>query len=59
MSHKFVVVVNVILPICCHIGWGMPHILCIFVEDILAALGALSDKVGMKTGLWSELDSKQ
>ena len=28
-------------------------------EDILETLGALTDIVGMKTCLWSELESKQ
>ena len=36
---NFVVVVSVLLPICCHIGWGMPF-LCIFVEEIVMILCA-------------------
>ena len=35
--------VNVLLPICCHIGLGVPYLL-IFVEEIVALLGALADK---------------
>ena len=30
---NFVVVASVLLPICCHIGSGMPY-LCIFVEEV-------------------------
>ena len=40
---NFVVVVSVLLPICCHIGWGMPY-LCIFVEEVVMLLGAITDK---------------
>ena len=40
MTPSFVVV-SVLLPICCHIGWGMPY-LCSFVEVTL--LGAITDK---------------
>ena len=43
MTHSFVVDVNVLLPIGCHIGSGMPN-LGIFVEDIVALLGAMTDK---------------
>ena len=32
MTPNFVVFVSALLPICCHIGWGMPY-LCIFVEE--------------------------
>ena len=39
----FVVGVNVLLPICCHIGMGMPY-LCIFVEEIVTLLGAITEK---------------
>ena len=42
MTHNFVVVVNVLLSICLHIGSGMPN-LRIFVEDIVALLGAMTD----------------
>ena len=42
MTPNFVVVVSVLLPICCHIGWGMPY-LCIFVEEGVALLGAITD----------------
>ena len=40
-KFNFVVVVNVLMPICCHIGSGMTN-LQIFVEDIV--LGAMTDK---------------
>ena len=43
MTPNLVAVVNVLLPICCHIGSGMPN-LRIFVEDIVALLGAMTDK---------------
>ena len=43
MAPNFVVVVCVLLPICCHIGWGMPY-LCIFVEEVVMFLGAIIDK---------------
>ena len=34
MTSTFLVVVNVLLPICCYIGSGMPY-LRVFVEDIV------------------------
>ena len=34
MTPNFVVVIIVLLPICCHIGLGMPY-LCIFVEEVV------------------------
>ena len=39
MTPNFVAVVNVLMPICCHIGSGMPN-MRIFVE----VLGALTDE---------------
>ena len=42
MTPDFVVDVNVLLPICCHIGSGMPYPL-IFAEDIIALIGAMTD----------------
>ena len=54
MTPNFVVVVSV----CCHIGSGMPYT-CIFVEDTVALLGAMADKMGVKTCLWSELEHMQ
>ena len=56
MTPNFVAVVKVLLPICWHIGSGMPH-LRIFVEGIVAVLGDfidLTEKMGEKTCLWSE-----
>ena len=44
MTPNFVVFVSVLLPICCHIGWGMPY-LCIFVEEVVTLLGAITDKL--------------
>ena len=58
MTPYFVTIVNVLLPICCHIGSGMPN-LRIFVEDIVTLSGAMTDKLGEKTCLWSELETKQ
>ena len=58
MTHNFVAVVYVLLPICCHIGSGMPNPR-IFVEDIVALLGAMTDKWVKKMCLWSELETKQ
>ena len=43
MAPNFVVVVSVLLPICCHIGWGMPY-LCNFVEEVVTLFGAITDK---------------
>ena len=43
MTLNFVFFVNVLLSICCHNGSGMPN-LRIFVEDIVALLGAMTDK---------------
>ena len=43
MAPNCVVFVSVLLPICCHIGWGMPY-LCIFVEEVVTLLGAITDK---------------
>ena len=42
----------------CHIGSGMPN-LCKFDEDFVALLGEMADKIGVKTLLWFELESKQ
>ena len=43
MTPNFVVFVSVLLPICCHIGWGMPY-MCIFVDEVVTLLGAITDK---------------
>ena len=43
MKPNFLVFVSVLLPICCHIGWGMPC-LCILVEEVVTLLGAITDK---------------
>ena len=43
MAPNFVVVVSVLLSICCHIGSGMLY-LCIFVEEVVPLLQAMTDK---------------
>ena len=43
MTPNFVVFVSDLLPICCHIGWGMPY-LCILVEEVVTLLGTITDK---------------
>ena len=43
MTPDFVVVVDVLLQICCHIGSGMPY-LRIFYEDSVELLGAMTDR---------------
>ena len=43
MTPIFVVYVSVLLLICCHFGWGIPY-LCIFVEEVVTLLGAITDK---------------
>ena len=42
-NSKFVVAVNVLLPICCNIDSCMPN-LHMFVEDIVALLGGMPDQ---------------
>ena len=56
MTPNFVADV-VLLPVCCHIGSGMPN-LRIFVEGIVTLLGAMTN-LGEKTCLSSELETKQ
>ena len=41
MTPNFIVVINVLLPICCHIDSGMPY-LRIFVEDVFELLDVLN-----------------
>ena len=36
-------IVSVLLPICCHIAWGMPY-LCIFNEEVVTLLGTITYK---------------
>ena len=43
LTPNFVVVVDVLLPICCHVGCGMPY-LCIYVEAVVRLLGAFTAK---------------
>ena len=42
-ARYFVDVTSVLLPMCCHIGSGIPY-LCIFVEEVVALLGSMTDK---------------
>ena len=42
-TPNFVVVDNVLMPICCHSGVGMSYLL-IFVEETVALLDAMTDK---------------
>ena len=43
MPPNCVAFVSVVLPICCHVGSGMPY-LCISVEEVVPLLGAITDK---------------
>ena len=43
MTPNFGVFVSALLPICGHIGWGMPY-LCIFVEEVVTLLCAITNK---------------
>ena len=43
MAPNFAAVVSVLLPICCHIGSGMPY-LTIFVEESVPLLGPMADQ---------------
>ena len=43
VTPDFVVFVSVLLPICCHIDWGMPY-LCIFNEEVVTLLGTITYK---------------
>ena len=42
MTPNFVDFISVLLPICCHIDWGMPF-LCNCVEEVVTLLGAITD----------------
>ena len=45
MTPNFVVVVNVLQSVCCHIGSGMPNLrIHVFVQDVAVLLGAMTDK---------------
>ena len=43
MAPNVAAIVSVLLPICCHIGSGMPY-LCIFVEETVPILGSMADQ---------------
>ena len=43
MTPNFAANFSVLLTICCHIGLGMTY-LCIFVEEAVTVLGAITDK---------------
>ena len=47
MASDFIVVVNVLLQICCHIGSGM-SCMRIFVEEVFVLLGTLTVKLMWK-----------
>ena len=47
MTNNFVVIVDVLLPICCHIGPGMPS-LPIFGKKSVALSGIITDKWSIK-----------
>ena len=44
MAPNVEAVVRVLLQICGQICWGMPY-LCIFVEEVVQLLGAMTDKL--------------
>ena len=58
MTPNFVVVVSVLLPICCHIGSCMPY-LCIFGEEVITLLGAMTDEWARPLVCGRELEHKQ
>ena len=49
MTRNFVVVVNIFMPIFCHIGSSLPY-LHIFVEEFVRVIRSMTE-----TFLWSEL----
>ena len=44
MAPNFEAVVSVLLQICGQLCWGMPYP-CIFVEEVVPLLGAITDKL--------------
>ena len=44
MAPNIEAVVSVLLQICGQICWGMPN-LCIFIEEVVPLLGAMTDKL--------------
>ena len=44
MAPNFEAVVSVLLQICGQICWGMPY-QCIFIEEVVPLLGAMTDKL--------------
>ena len=44
MAHNFEAVFSVLRQICSQTYWGMPY-LCIFVEEVVPLLGAMTDKL--------------
>ena len=44
MAPNFEAVFGVLLQICSQIYWGMPYS-CIFVEEVVPLLGAMTDKL--------------
>ena len=43
MTPNFLVVASVLMPLFRHIGFGRPK-LCIFVEEVAAFIGEMTDK---------------
>ena len=43
MAPNFEAVFSVLLQICTQIYWGMPY-LCIFIEEVVPLLGAMTEK---------------
>ena len=58
MTPHFIAAVSILLPICCHIGWGMSY-LRNFVEEFVTLLCAITEKMNVNTFLWSELEHKR
>ena len=58
LAPNFEAVVSVLLQICGQICWGMPYP-CIFVEENVPLLGAMTDKLVLTFVCVSELEHKQ
>ena len=51
MAPNFEAVVSVLLQICGQLCWGMPYP-CIFVEEVVPLLGAMTDKLVLTFVCW-------
>ena len=58
MASNFDAVFSAFLQICSQIYRGMPYS-CIFVQEFVPLLGAVTDKLVVNFCLWSELGHKQ